>query len=67
MAFAPIYVALKQARCRRVVLLAHSQGTIVAAALLWLLRGLYAPTAEELRVGEPRCPEQRVARALADR
>ena len=67
MAFAPIYVALKQPRCRRVVLLAHSQGSAVTSVLLWLLRGLYPPTAAELLDGEPRCPEQRLARALAER
>lgn len=65
LAFAPIYVALKQPGCRRVVLLAHSQGTIIAGVLLWLLRGLYPPSAEVLLDGEPRCPEQRVARRLA--
>ncbi|MCC2657750.1 MAG: hypothetical protein K0Q76_2858 [Panacagrimonas sp.] len=67
MAFAPIYVALKEPRCKRVVLLAHSQGSVVTSVLLWLLRGLYPPTAEELLEGEPRCPEQRVARELAER
>ena len=67
MAFAPIYVALKQPRCQRVVLLAHSQGSVVTAVLLWLLRGLYPPTADDLLEGEPRSPEQRVARALAER
>lgn len=67
MAFAPIYSALKQPGCQRVVLLAHSQGTIVAGVLLWLLRGLYPATAEELLDGEPRCPEQRLARELAER
>lgn len=67
MAFAPLYSALKQPCQRRVVLLAHSQGTIIASVLLWLLRGLYPPTAEELLNGEPRCPEQRVARAIAER
>lgn len=65
LAFAPIYVALKQPACRRVVVLAHSQGTITAGVLLWLLRGLYPPTAAVLLEGEPRCPEQRVARTLA--
>lgn len=67
MAFAPIYVALKEPRCKRVVLLAHSQGSVVTSVLLWLLRGLYPPTAEELLEGVPRCPEQRVARDLAER
>lgn len=67
MAFAPVYSALKRPECQRVVLLAHSQGTIVAGVLLWLLRGLYPPTADELLDGEPRCPEQRLARQLADR
>lgn len=67
MSFAPIYSALKQPGCRRVVLLAHSRGSLIAGVLLWLLRGLYAPTAHELLAGEPRCPEQRVARALAER
>jgi hypothetical protein len=67
MAFAPIYSALKQPSCQRVVLLAHSQGSLIAGVLLWLLRGLYAPTAHELLEGEPQCPEQRVARALAER
>ena len=66
-AFAPIYVALKQPQCRRVVLLAHSQGTVITAVLLWLLRGLYPPTSEELLEGEHRCPEQRIARELADK
>lgn len=65
LAFAPIYVALKQPSCRRVVLLAHSRGSVVAGVLLWLLRGLYPPTASALLEGEPRCPEQRVARVLA--
>lgn len=65
LAFAPIYVALKQPQCKRVVLLAHSQGTIIAGVLLWLLRGLYPPSSEILLDGEPRCPEQRVARQLA--
>lgn len=67
MAFAPIYVALKEPRCKRVVLLAHSQGSVVTAVLLWLLRGLYPPTAEDLLEGEPHCPEQRIARQLAER
>ncbi|TDU31078.1 hypothetical protein DFR24_0436 [Panacagrimonas perspica] len=67
MAFAPIYVALKQPACKRVVLLAHSQGSAVTSVLLWLLRGLYPPTADELLDGEARCPEQRIARALAQR
>lgn len=65
LAFAPIYVALKQPQCKRVVLLAHSQGTLIAGVLLWLLRGLYPPSSEILLDGEPRCPEQRVARLLA--
>jgi hypothetical protein len=67
MAFAPVYSALKQPGCERVVLLAHSQGSIVASVLLWLLRGLYAPTADELLEGPARCPEQRVARTIAER
>lgn len=68
-AFAPVYAALKQPQCRRVVLLAHGQGTIVASVLLWLFRMLYKPTAGALLGGKvqwptPRCPEQRVARRL---
>lgn len=65
LAFAPIYAALKQPNCQRVVLLAHSQGTIIAGVLLWLLRGLYPPSSDVLLDGEARCPEQRVARQLA--
>lgn len=67
MAFAPLYSALKQPGCRRVVLITHSQGGAVAGVLLWLLRGLYPPTADDLLEGKPHCPEQRVARALAAR
>lgn len=66
MAFAPIYVALKEPRCTRVVLLAHSQGSVVAAVLLWLLRALYPPGAQEVLDGEPREPEQHLARTLAE-
>lgn len=64
-AFAPLYVALKQKRIRRVVVIAHSQGTVVTAALLWLLRALYAPTAAEALHGEAGYPEQAVAQRLA--
>lgn len=67
MAFAPLYVALKKPGCNRVMLLAHSQGSTVTGVLLWLLRGLYPPTADELLDGEPRYPEKRIARALAER
>lgn len=69
-AFAPVYAALKQPQSRRVVLIAHSQGTIVASVLLSLFRLLYRPTAGALLRGavpwpESRCPEQSLARRLA--
>lgn len=64
-AFAPIYVALKQPSCKRVILIAHSQGTVVTSVLLWLLRALYPATAAQALNGEPGCPEQQVAQHLA--
>lgn len=64
-AFAPLYAALKSPAKQRVILIAHSQGTIIASVLLWMLRSLYPPTAAAVLEGPIRCPEQRVARKLA--
>lgn len=69
-AFAPIYAALKQPTCTRVVVIAHSKGTIVASVLLSLLRLLYRPAAGALLNGsvpwpDPQGPEEVLARRLA--
>lgn len=66
-AFAPLYAALKSPGKQRVVLIAHSQGTIIAAVLLWMLRYLYPPTAASLLQSPAHGPEQRVAQKLAAR
>ena len=42
-AFPPLYDALKDASKQRVVLIAHSQGTLIAAVLLRLLGLIYEP------------------------
>lgn len=64
-AFAPVYVALKSKRTERVILLAHSQGTIIASVLLWMFRALYPPSAASVIEGKADNPEQRVACLLA--
>lgn len=49
-AFPPLFDALKDPGKKRVVVIAHSQGTIIMANILRLLKGLYAgprPPAEE--------------------
>ncbi len=61
-AFPPLYAALKTPSRERVVLLCHSQGTVVAAVVLALLEQLYPPRMLEPRVD---CPERRVAAKLA--
>jgi hypothetical protein len=66
-AFPHIYAALKDQRCERLILLGHSQGTILSAVILELLKGLQPPLhprwAEEPEVA----PERTVARKLARR
>ena len=66
-AFPAIYAALKNHACERLILLAHSQGTILSAVLLELLKGLHPPIQEQW-VKEPAPPPERaVARKLAAR
>jgi hypothetical protein len=66
-AFPPIYAALKNETCERLILLAHSQGTILSAVILELLKGLHPPI-HRLWAKEPVvAPERAVARKLAER
>jgi hypothetical protein len=66
-AFPPIYAALKNESCGRLILLAHSQGTILSAVILQLLKGLYPPIHEKWARGPVVGPEHAVARKLAER
>lgn len=61
-AFPPLYAALKAPDRERVVLLCHSQGTVVAAVLLALLEELHPPRMQQPRAD---CPERRIAAKLA--
>jgi len=65
--FPPIYAALKNKAFERVVLLAHSQGTILSAVILALLKELHPPTHKRLALQEVIWPEHAVARKLAKR
>ena len=68
-AFPPLYAALKNATYERIILLAHSQGTILSAVILALLEELYPP-AHARRAKEKEAvvaPERAVARKLAKR
>jgi hypothetical protein len=66
-AFPPIYAAVKNEICERVILLAHSQGTILAAVILELLRGLHPPIHRQWANQLVVSPEHAVARKLAER
>lgn len=66
-AFPPIYAALKNATCERLILLAHSQGTILSAVILALLERLYPPTQARAAAKAETWPEHAVARKLAER
>ncbi len=46
-AFPPLMKALKDREKHRVVVIAHSQGTLIAAVLLELIKGIYAHTASD--------------------
>lgn len=46
-AFPPIYDALKRPEKRRVVVIAHSQGTIIMATVLRMLATIFHPAAED--------------------
>lgn len=65
--FPPLYAALKNKTCDRVILLAHSQGTILSAVILELLKGLHAPIYSQWAAGPLAGPEHAVARKLARR
>ena len=66
-AFPPVYAALKKRSCERLILLAHSQGTILSAVILELLKGLHPPIHEQWIKGPAVSPEHKVARELAAR
>src|SRR5579885_286294 len=66
-AFPPIYAALKNKTYERLILLAHSQGTILSAVILELLKGLHPPIHEEWAAAPVVAPECAVARKLAER
>ena len=66
-AFPPIYAALKNKACERLILLAHSQGTILSAVILALLRELHPPIHARLAAQVVVSPEHAVARKLAKR
>ena len=66
-AFPPIYAALKQQTCERLILLGHSQGTILSAVILELLKGLHPPIHRRWAREPGVSPERRVARKLAKR
>jgi hypothetical protein len=66
-AFPHIYAALKSESWDRVILLAHSQGTILSAVVLALLEELYPPAHARLAAKPVVKPERAVARKLASR
>jgi hypothetical protein len=66
-AFPHIYAALKNTTWERVILLSHSQGTILSAVVLALLEELYAPSHARLAAQVVVSPERTVARKLAKR
>lgn len=65
-AYPAVYAALKDSGCRRVILLAHSQGTILSAVILHLLKGLHPQTHRAWTDFPPESPEHAVARKLAE-
>jgi len=66
-AFPPIYAALKNTTRERIILLGHSQGTILSAVVLALLEELYLPMQARLAAQVVVRPERAVARKLAKR
>ena len=66
-AFPHIYAALKSTTWERVILLGHSQGTILSAVVLALLEELYAPSRARLAAQVVVSSERTVARKLAKR
>jgi hypothetical protein len=66
-AFPHIYAALKNTTYERVILLGHSQGTILSAVVLALLEELYLPMQARLAAQVVVRPERAVARKLAKR
>jgi len=66
-AFPPIYAALKEQSCERLILLGHSQGTILSAVVLALLEELHPPIHAQLATQVVVGPERAVARKLAKR
>ena len=64
-AFPPIYAALKNETCERLILLAHSQGTILSAVILETLQELHPATHAQRAQQTMVAPERAVARKLA--
>jgi len=65
LAFPPIYAALKEETCERLILLAHSQGTILSAVILHMLYILHPATHARWAQEAVVAPEHAVARKLA--
>ena len=66
-AFPAIYAALKRDSCQRLILLAHSQGTILSAVILEMLQDLHPATHARRSRESVVAPERAVARKLAKR
>jgi hypothetical protein len=68
-AFPHLYAALKDEKYKRIILLAHSQGTILSAVILALLQHLHPSTHAQFASAKDDeiAPERRVARRLARR
>jgi len=66
-AFPPIYAALMNPTCERLILLSHSQGTILSAVILELLKGLHPPIYDRWAKAPVVAQERAVARKLAKR
>ena len=66
-AFPPIYAALKNETCERLILLAHSQGTILSAVILHALYILHPATHARWAQEAVVAPEHAVAQKLAKR
>jgi hypothetical protein len=61
-AFPPIMAALKDPRKKRIVVIAHSQGTLILAVVLELITALYANTSFDRISGEHRISRENIER-----
>jgi hypothetical protein len=65
--FRPIHAALKNPAFERVIVIGHSQGTILSAVIVHLLKGLLPALHRKWVSGSPVAPEHAVARRVATR